>query len=255
MERNFLLTVAYDGTPFAGWQLQPDVPTVQGTLEEALEAVCNTKIRVNGTSRTDAGVHAYGQRVGFSGDFGIPTDKLALAVNHVLAGMAKGKSPVGSIVITKVEEKPIGFRLRADSKGKKYIYKIKNTADVDLFQRNYCYYIKKPLDVEAMKEAAKFIVGVHDFKCFQAAGGAKRATTIRNIYDLKIDVSGENITLQIDGNGFLYNMVRIITGTLVDVGRGRFVPKDVEKIILDGDRQKAGHTAPPQGLYLAEVYY
>lgn len=255
MERNLLLTIEYDGTGFSGWQRQPGRKTVQGTLEEALSAVCGQEIRVDGTSRTDAGVHAYGQRASFKGEFGIPTDRLALAVNHRLAGGMRGKTATGPIRITEVREMPMDFHARFDSKGKTYIYKIRNSEQVDVFRRNYCYEIAKPLDLKAMKLAGEQIVGTHDFKCFQASGGTERETTVRTVYRLDIAESDDDIQIRITGDGFLYNMVRIITGTLVEVGMGKIHPMALTSIIESGDRQNAGHTAPPQGLYLGEIYY
>lgn len=255
MERNLLLTIEYDGTGFSGWQRQPGRRTVQGDLEEALSAVCGQQIRVDGTSRTDAGVHAYGQRASFKGEFGIPTDRLALAVNHRLAGGMRGKIATGPIRVTQVKEMPMNFHARFDARGKTYIYKIRNSENMDVFKRNYCYEIPKPLDFEAMELAAQQIVGTHDFECFQAAGGTERETTVRTIYRLELMRTGKDIDIRVTGDGFLYNMVRIITGTLVEVGQGKIHPMAIDSIIQSKDRQNAGHTAPPQGLYLGEIYY
>lgn len=255
MERNLLLTIEYDGTGFSGWQRQPGKPTVQGTLEQALSTVCKRDIKVNGTSRTDAGVHAYGQRASFKGELGIPTERLALAVNHRLAGGMRGKAATGPIRIIKAEEMPLDFHARFDSKGKTYIYKIRNSRDVDVFKRNYYYEITRPLDLHAMKLAAEQIAGTHDFACFQAAGGTPRETTVRTVYQLEVRQEGKDIEIHITGDGFLYNMVRIITGTLVEVGLGKRHPMSITAVIESRDRQNAGHTAPPQGLYLKEVYY
>ncbi|MBN7773079.1 tRNA pseudouridine(38-40) synthase TruA [Clostridium aminobutyricum] len=258
--RNILLTIEYDGTNFCGWQRQPDKRSVQGEIEKALSIVCGAPVSINGTSRTDAGVHALGQRANFRGEFGIPTDRIGIAVNNILAGGLNSIGSVGDVQIVKVEEKKEDFHARFDAKGKKYVYKILNSQEKDIFGRNYYYQINKPLDVEAMKDAAKYIIGTHDFKCFQAAGGEEKATTVRTIFDLKIfnqlaDNRKQEIELQIKGDGFLYNMVRIITGTLVDVGLGKRTPLSVKAAIDSKDRQKSGHTAPPQGLYLYEVYY
>ncbi|MCR5481748.1 MAG: tRNA pseudouridine synthase A [Clostridia bacterium] len=300
MNRNLLLTIEYDGTEFCGWQRQPDKRTVQGEIERVLSVICAQDIKVNGTSRTDAGVHALGQRASFGGDFGIPTDRIAGAANNLLnGGRSAGKA--GDVRITEVREMPEEFHARYDAKGKKYIYKIRNAAVPDTFRRNYCYQIARPLDIEKMCSAAEFVRGTHDFKCFQAAGGEEKETTVRTIYDICIfengklltkhaslaarrrflksakritkkdgillserEISGtlqeefpseKEIEIHVAGDGFLYNMVRIIVGTLVDVGLGKIEPEDVEKIIEGKDRQAAGHTAPPQGLYLAEVYY
>lgn len=255
MERNLLLTIEYDGTDFSGWQRQPGKRTVQGTLEAALSAVCGRELRIEGTSRTDAGVHAYGQRATLKGELGIPTDRLALAVNHRLAGGMRGKAATGPIRITNVCEKPMNFHARFDAKGKTYIYKIRNSENMDVFKRNYYYEIARPLDLTAMKLAAEQIVGTHDFQCFQASGGTERKTTVRTIYQLELLRTGSDIDIRVTGDGFLYNMVRIITGTLVDAGMGKIHPMAVNAIIESKDRQKAGHTAPQQGLYLGEIYY
>lgn len=255
MERNFLLTVEYDGTGFSGWQRQPGKPTVQGNLEQALGAVLGRTIKVNGTSRTDAGVHAYGQRANFCGDFGIPSDKLAFAVNNRLAAGMKGKNIPGPIRITEVREMPLDFHARFDSKGKTYIYRIRNSRIPDVFQRNYCYQITQPLDAEAMQKAAQQITGTHDFACFQASGGNERETTVRTVYKLDVLREGQDIYIIVTGDGFLYNMVRIITGTLVEAGLGKRDPESIAAVIQGKDRQKAGHTAPPQGLYLKKIYY
>lgn len=258
MGRNILLTISYDGTPFSGWQRQPERETVQGEIEKALSVLCATPICINGTSRTDAGVHALGQRASFSGGFAIPTENLKFAMNNMLPG---------SIRIVKVEEKPLDFHARFDCKGKTYIYKIVNSKEKDPFRRNFCYYVERNLDTEAMREAAEYIVGTHDFACFQAAGGEERETTVRTIFDIKIlskcrsdngNFEGkeeEEIEIHVSGDGFLYNMVRIIAGTLVDVGLGKISSKEIDKIIDSKDRTKAGHTAPAKGLYLAEIYY
>lgn len=255
MERNYLLTIEYDGTGFSGWQRQPDKATVQGTVEKALSTVLGREIKINGTSRTDAGVHAYGQQASFKGDFSIPTEKIAMVVNNRLAGGLRGTTIVGPVRITEAKEMPMDFHARFDSKGKTYIYRIRNSNEMDIFQRNYCYQVAQPLDIKKMQQAAFYIEGTHDFACFQAAGGEERETTVRTIYQLQILPVGNEIFLAITGDGFLYNMVRIITGTLVEIGMGKRTPESVIETIKSKDRQRAGHTAPPQGLYLKKVYY
>lgn len=255
MERNILLTIEYDGSGFHGWQRQPEARTVQGELERVLSYVCGCPVAINGTSRTDAGVHALGQRASFKGDFGIPADRLKLAVNNLLAGGMNSQRGVGDVRIIAAEEVAEDFHARFSAKGKMYRYIIRNCPDVDIFKRNYCYQVRQPLDTDAMKEAAKYIEGTHDFKCFQASGGQLRETTVRTIHSLVIRTEGENAMIEISGDGFLYNMVRIIAGTLTEVGLGKKRPKDVRAIIESRDRQKAGHTAPAEGLYLVEVYY
>lgn len=256
MKKNILLTIAYDGSGFHGWQRQPDKPTIQGTLEKLLSKLMKTEVVLNGTSRTDAGVHAMGQRASFTADVRIPVEKLAMVINNTLASQEKGPFAISPIRITAAEEMPMEFHARFDSRGKKYIYRIA-TDEISVFRRNYVYHVADPLDLRAMREAASYITGTHDFKCFEASGSDVRESTVRTIYSLDIinDEKSGDIELHVSGDGFLYNMVRIITGTLVDVGRGRITPDSLEDIILSQDRGKAGHTAPPYGLYLAEVYY
>ncbi|HUM55659.1 MAG TPA: tRNA pseudouridine(38-40) synthase TruA, partial [Bacillota bacterium] len=201
---------------------------------------------IKGTSRTDAGVHAMGQMASFEGDIKIPTERLAYVLNNHLPG---------SIRIKEAIEKPLGFHARFDAKGKKYIYRIMNCSQRDPFKRNFYYFVEKPLDLPSMQKAAAYIEGKNDFKCFQAAGSTEKETTVRTVKNLSIKKESDEITIEITGDGFLYNMVRIIAGTLVDVGHGKISPLDMPLIIKSKDRRKAGHTAPPQGLYLAEVFY
>jgi len=254
MEKNILLAIEYDGTDFCGWQRQPDKRSVQGEIEKALGVVCGRDITLNGASRTDAGVHAYGQRASFKGDFGIPVDRLAVAVNNILGGGKNSIGAAGDVRVLTAEEKPLDFHARFDAKAKKYIYKISNSDTINIFRSNYVYQIVRPLNTDAMKEAAVHMVGTRDFKCFQAAGGEEKKTTVRTVYGIDIKIK-RDIEIEIKGDAFLYNMVRIMAGTLVEAGLGKIHPPYVQNIIESRDRQNAGHTAPPQGLYLAEVYY
>lgn len=254
-ERNFLLTIEYDGSEFCGWQRQPGVRTVQGVLEETLSAVCGAQVSLNGTSRTDAGVHALGQRASFRGVYGIPTEKIMQAANDRLCGGRRLGGKLGDVRITALEENPLDFHARFDAKGKKYRYVIQNGGPADLFRRNYCYYVREALNTEAMRKGAAHIIGTHDFACFEAAGSQPRQTTVRTVYSLEICRRENDVILEISGDGFLYNMVRIITGTLVEVGLERRTPQSVREAIAGQRRSLAGHTAPPQGLYLLEVYY
>ena len=279
--KNVLLTIKYDGTPFCGWQRQPNVETVQGEVERVLSILCAQQIEINGTSRTDAGVHAYGQQASFKGDFKIPVENIKRAANNLLHPAVK---------ITEVMEVPEEFHARFDSKGKTYEYIIINSRNKDPFMENYCYFVDRPLDIDKIKRALKYIEGTHDFNCFQASGGEIRETTVRTVYKLEMDVKDlpleeegnallaekgldnsrvpgakmvddhrwfppKKLIVKITGDGFLYNMVRIIVGTLVDVGYGKIDSEDLPEIIQGRDRTKAGHTAPAQGLYLKEIYY
>lgn len=256
MEKNILLTIQYDGTNFSGWQRQPEVRTVQGELERVLSALCRQDIRLNGTSRTDAGVHALGQRASFKGDFGIPADRIKIAANNLLCGGMNDGLRCADVRISEVREVPLNFHARFDAKGKKYRYVILNRREPDVFRRNYCYQVETLLNTQAMKEAAAHIVGTHDFACFQSSGGNPRETTVRTVYSLEItETEDREIFIEIAGDGFLYNMVRIIAGTLVETGAGRRSASELPEIIESGDRRRTGHTAPPGGLYLKEVYY
>jgi tRNA pseudouridine38-40 synthase len=254
--KHLLLTITYDGAGFHGWQRQPGQRTVQGELERVLSILCKEEITIAGASRTDAGVHAYGQRAGFSGDFGIPVEKLALAANRLM------DKDVRILEVLEVSE---GFHPRFDATGKTYIYKIRNSREPDVMMRNFHYHVEKPLNLTAMQEAATYLAGEQDFRSFLAAGGKEPETTVRRITSAEcyLDEScvprgtdtEQNVVFEVTGSGFLYNMVRIITGTLVEIGLGKRSPADMKMIIDGRDRRRAGHTAPPQGLYLKEVYY
>ena len=252
--RNILLTIAYDGTNFCGWQRQSNFRTVQGEVENALSIVVGKPVEISGTSRTDSGVHAKAQCATLIlDDEGIPTEHIARAVNDILAfDKLEG---VSDVRIIGVKEMPEGFHARHDAKGKRYIYKINNSPEKSPFRRTQFYQVSHPLDVDAMKEATKYIVGEHDFKSFETAGSTVHESTVRNVYKLTVDKENDDITISIEGDGFLYNMVRIIVGTLVEVGLHKKAPEDVGKIINAKERSLAGHTAPPQGLYLDEVFY
>lgn len=254
--RNILLTVKYDGSDFHGWQFQPGLRTVQGTLEEAIEKLTGKSLTLTGTSRTDAGVHALGQCCTFSGDFGIPTENIQGALNNLLAqGKTISGTLPGALSIVDCQQVPEGFHPRFDCKGKTYVYRVSTGTANPLF-RKYCYYVTgKDLDFDAINEACEIIKGTHDFACFQSAGGTTRESTVRTIYDLRIIRGPESFDIQVTGDGFLYNMVRIIVGTLIEVGQGRRSPESVSAAIQEGNRALAGHTAPACGLYLAKIYF
>lgn len=254
--KKVLLTITYDGKDFAGWQRQPGKRTVQGELEEAISKFTGTEIKIEGCSRTDAGVHAYGQTATFEGDFKIPLKNLVSSVNYYLAGGKNSLNPVSDLRIVKAKIVNKEFHARHDAKGKTYRYVINNAKKIDIFRKDYAFQVTTPLDIERMKAGAQYIIGTHDFKCFESAGSNPRETTVRTIFNLDIKRgSGCDVILEITGDGFLYNMVRIITGTLINVGLGKIEPRDVENIILSKDRGKAGFTAPASGLYLKKVIY
>ena len=267
MDKNVLLTIEYDGTGFSGWQRQPEARTVQGTVEKVLMEMIGEPLTVEGVSRTDAGVHACDQKAVFRADLRIPVERLAKVVNDRLQGRPESRAENDDVRIVSAEEVPDDFRVRDHVAGKTYRYSIRNASEMPVFDRNYRYLVKQNLDVERMREAAEFIKGTHDFICFQAAGGEPGKTTVRTIKDIKISEgplqtvapggAGEyprDIFIDITGDGFLYNMVRIITGTLVEIGLGKREPDEVKKIIESRDRTNAGHTAPPQGLCLMRVF-
>ncbi len=256
MKRNVLLTIEYEGTDFYGWQRQPRVRTVQGEIERVLSVICACDIEIDGVSRTDAGVHALDQKATFAADFAIPVERIARAANSLLDGGKRPAKQPSDVRIVSAHQVPESFHARFSAVGKTYRYVINNSPIPDIFMRNRCYHVQQPLDVEAMREAAAFVRGTRDFAAFQAAGGNPGQTTVRTVKSLEIKGEPKDyITVEITGDGFLYNMVRIIAGTLVDVGLGRMAPSSMEAVISSRDRTKAGHTAPAGGLYLLKVYY
>lgn len=278
MEKRVLLTIEYDGTGFSGWQRQPEVRTVQGTIEKVLTELIGEPVTVDGVSRTDAGVHACDQKAVFSADLRVPVDKLARVLNSRLQGRPESRAENDDVRIIRAEEVAEDFDLRGSVAGKTYRYSIRNAAEMPVFDRNFRYLVTQNLDVSKMREAAEYIKGMHDFRCFQAAGGEPGKTTVRTIKDIGIneepvqsrdsaaeawdipvqrqdsEIDARDIFIDISGDGFLYNMVRIITGTLVEVGLGKREPDDLKRIIESRDRTQAGHTAPPQGLCLMKVF-
>ena len=251
---NVLIKIEYDGTGFSGWQKQPEARTVQGEIEHVLKYIAMEDVAINGTSRTDAGVHALGQCASFIWTSNMPVEKLPQVMNRRFGAGGEGRCGApGDIRILSAEVMPDDFHARFSCRGKTYRYIIDRTGDI--FGRNYAYQLADELDIEAMREAAEHIVGTHDFKCFETAGGTPRETTVRTVSALTIDASAEKIVFEITGDGFLYNMVRIIIGTLVEVGQGKKNASELPGIIESMDRQNAGFTAPPQGLYLKEIYF
>ncbi len=252
--RNILITIAYDGSGFAGWQRQPNARTVCGELERVLSSLCGFAVRLEGSSRTDAGVHALGQCASFTlPDGGIPTEHLVKAANDRLA--KDRLEGVGEVMLLSAREMPEGFHARYSSTGKRYLYRIYNGPDKSPLRRTRFYQVSEKLDLAAMKEAAAPLRGTHDFKAFQAAGSTPRENTVRTIRSLTLEQEGSEIRLWVSGDGFLYRMVRIIAGTLVEAGLGKRNADSVREALAEQDRALAGHTAPPQGLYLQEVFF
>ncbi len=244
--RNIKLTIEYDGKDFNGWQKQPNKLNIQGELERAIgEITKEDNIELNASGRTDAGVHALGQVANFKTNSSIPVEKFPIAIN------TKVKK---SIVVKSAEEVDERFHSRYNCKQKTYRYVINNSEYGSAIYRNQEYHVPIRLDIEAMKKAIKYFEGEHDFKGFKASGTSSK-NSVRKIFKTNIEVHGERVYIELTGSGFLYNMVRIISGTLVDVGLGKINSEDIPKIILSGDRQQAGKTLPPQGLYLLKVEY
>ncbi len=243
-----LMTIAYDGTNFSGWQKQklPEVRTVEGELEKALRKLFRDPVlECIGASRTDAGVHALGQRAVVDVETTIPAEKIPLAVRAFLPE---------DIAVTKAEEVPPEFHPRFDCVKKTYEYRFWNAPAKNPKERLYSAHQAKPLDVEQMNRAASAFIGRHDFAAFCAAGSSV-SSTVRTIFDCHAEREGDVVKIFVTGDGFLYNMVRIIAGTLMAAGLGKLPPEALPGIIESGDRQQAGQTAEPQGLTLLEIYY
>ncbi len=246
--RNIKLTVAYDGTNYHGFQKQYNtgLPTIQEVLENALSGLAKSEIKVTGAARTDAGVHARGQVVNFDASrWSIPADRINLALNGVLPR---------DIVIMNSEQVEIDFHARYSALSKTYFYILYNDRKPSPFWRLYSYFMPRSLDIQAMKSAAKLLEGENDFAAFQASGSAAKST-VRTLFKADVRKKGKFVYLIFCGNGFLYNMVRIIVGTLLEVGQCKRPPGEIEQILNSRNREMAGYTAPACGLYLKQVEY
>ncbi len=239
------LTVSYDGTAYSGWQYQPNAMTVEGEINKALSGLLGNEIEVIGASRTDAGVHAMGNVCVFDTDSRIPADKFCYCLNRLLPA---------DIVIQKSEEVPLNFHPRKTNCKKTYEYKIWNADFVQPFNRKYTYFVYKNLDVDLMREASACLIGTHDFTSFCSIH-ATVPDHIRTIYSVDVERKDNLISIRITGNGFLYNMVRIIAGTLIKVGLREIEPGDVKTILESEKRENAGPTAPAMGLTLVGIEY
>ena len=244
MKRVFL-TVSYDGTDFHGWQVQPGVRTVEGELNKALSELTKEEITVIGASRTDAGVHAAGNVAVFDTASSIPPERFREAVNTYLPEDVK---------VTASKEVAADFHPRKCDCTKTYEYRIYNSAVPDPLRRRYTWDYPRPLDEGKMQEAANFLVGTHDFAGY-ASVHTQAETTVRTVYSIEVKREGDEIALLVKGSGFLYNMVRIIAGTLTEVGVGNREPEWVKLALDSCDRTLGGPTAPPQGLKLVEIEY
>ncbi len=243
--RNIKLIIEYDGKDFNGWQKQPDKLNIQGEIERAIKDITGEEVDLIASGRTDAGVHALGQIANFKTNSNISIEKVPIALNTKL------KRSVRIIEAEEVEER---FHSRYNCKRKTYRYIINNSENGTAIYRSLQYNFPEKLDESKMNEAIQYFVGEHDFKGFKASGTSSKSS-VRTVYYGKVERSGDLVIIEVTGNGFLYNMVRIIAGTLIEVGLGKIKPEEIKEIINSKDRTRAGKTLPPQGLYLVNVEY
>lgn len=245
--RNICLTIAYDGTAYHGFQRQPEFhgPTIQGTLEQVWQKLVDEEVSLTTAGRTDTGVHAASQVVNFCTNARIPIDKIPKAFNSLL--------PRDIRVLAAREVEP-EFNARFGARWKRYDYLIDNGPIADVFSRLYSTHEPLPLNWSQMQKAARYLEGRHNFKAFSAVGGSSK-TFERNLYVCRVTKENQMIRITCIGDGFLYNMVRIIAGTLIYVGKGKIQPEDIPKMIASQDRTLGGPTAPPQGLTMTYVHY
>lgn len=243
--KRVLLTIEYDGSDYFGWQKQPNVRTIQEEIEKAIFASIGEKVELFGSGRTDAKVHALAQKAHFDMSLPVPVDKLPEILNNILPG---------DIAIKDACEVDSDFHARFSVHKKCYRYKIYNSPIKNAFLSKRCGIVKKPLDEKKMIEASKILIGEHDFKGFCSANTSVE-NFVRTIYDINIARNDDFIKIDVCGNGFLYNMVRIIVGTLVDYALGKLSLEDIRLALETGDRSKSGQTMSPYGLYLKDVIY
>lgn len=243
--RRIHLIVEYDGTNYAGWQRQSNAMTVQEKLERAVLRLTGEEVCVSGASRTDAGVHALGQSAHFDTQSRIPAEKFSFALNTMLPP---------DIRVVRSEEVSMAFHARFSGRGKRYRYLIHAAPHAGALNRLTHAHVIYPLDVEKMRAEAQSLVGTHDFAAFAASGSVVK-DTVRTIWRADVERHGAEICLIVEGNGFLYNMVRIIAGTLIGVGSGKLAPGAIKRAIESGSRLDLGITAPAHGLTLMEVFY
>ena len=243
--KNIALKLMYNGTAYHGWQVQKDLPTVAETLEKALSSVCGGRVKVTGCGRTDAGVHAERYVANFRTDSRIPCERLPLAVNTRLPE---------DIAVYSAFEVDEGFNAIGSCLKKEYTYRIFNSRIKNPFYVHRAYFYPKLLDEAVMDRAARSFEGTHDFRAVRSVGTETR-TTVRTIYYCHVTRNGDLLELKVCANGFLYNMVRAITGTVLYAAEGKLTPEDIPAILASGNRTLAGPTVPPGGLYLTKLWY
>lgn len=242
---NVKILLEYEGTCYSGWQRQKNAVSIQEVLEKAIQSITKEKVHVIGSGRTDSGVHALGQAANFKTYTKIPIEKLPYAINSKLPE---------DIVVKDAQIVPEDFHARFSAKSKVYTYLIYNDEFPSPILRRHSYFFPLPLNLEEMKKAAEVLIGEHDFRSFMAAHSSVKST-VRHIYRFEITQIGNIVRLEIEANGFLYNMVRIIAGTLVDIGIGKTKAEDMISILNSRDRSNAGRTLPAHGLCLMKVIY
>ncbi len=243
--KRLLLTAAFDGTDYHGWQTQPNGITVQETLETALFKLLNKKTPIVGASRTDAGVHAEGFCFHLDCEDNIPLSAFLKGLNSLLPQ---------DIAVTDCKEVASDFHARYSAKGKTYVYTILNSSEKNPFLSRYSWRIERTLNIEKMNELCSAIIGTHDFTAFSSSGRTVK-TTVRTVKECFVEKNGDTVTVTVTADGFLYNMVRIIVGTAVEASDGRINPNEIPEIFENKKRDLAGVTAPPLGLVLKKVYY
>ena len=244
--KRVMLVVSYDGTAYSGWALQTSTHnTIEEMLNRAIHGLTGEEVQVIGASRTDAGVHAYGNIAVFDTCSTIPGDRFSFALNHILPE---------DVRVVSSREVALDFHPRHCDTEKTYEYRVLNTSYEIPVKRHYTYHFGMPLDIDAMQQAGQYLVGKHDFTSFCNVQ-SQAATHVRTIKDVSVKRDGDEVIISVTGNGFLYNMVRIIVGTLLQIGRGKGKPSDIPGMIEAKDRAAAGPTAPPQGLFLMKYEF
>ncbi|MBE6890903.1 MAG: tRNA pseudouridine(38-40) synthase TruA [Ruminococcaceae bacterium] len=246
MLRSYLICISYDGTDFCGYQIQDNGRTVGGVMLHALQRVFGEVVNVAGCSRTDSGVHALNYFISFKAESNMNPETMVKAVNANLPD---------DVVVKNCREVPEDFHARYSVISKEYEYRMYTTGVRSPFLRNHALFLRYPLNIDLLNDAASYFVGTHDFRSFMASG-SKITDTVRTVYKSEVSAAENGlVTFNIAADGFLYNMVRIAVGTLLEVQQGKIRPEDIKNIIKALDRNKAGFTAPPHGLYLKEVNY